>query len=151
MEDDELDELERLFAKTTPGPYEIERYDRDTGYIRYQVESPLEGAIVAAMEDDESPRAKQDAEFFIAAHAALPALIAEVREMYAHAANMAKLLGEARQAHDEVLTERDALRAEVERMRPVVEAAIKWHHEDDWPRPVIALQEAVDAYKKGTP
>lgn len=82
MERVDLDALEAALAKATPGPWRRgSRHD-------YVVVHLDDGYIVADedIEDDSPERVEADTDAIISAHNALPALIAEVRQLRQEAA-----------------------------------------------------------------
>lgn len=76
-----LDALEAAHRRATKGRYFINRYDNSDGSITWQVQSENESSdVIANFVDRDAPRAKQDAEFHVAAHRDLPALIQQARK-----------------------------------------------------------------------
>ena len=84
LTDERLAELERLCAEATPGPWRTSREDMESYALD---ESGEWGHVVYIYRPDGhrmpvfGERAREDARFIVAARAALPALIAEVRAL----------------------------------------------------------------------
>ena len=78
-----LVELLRLGAAATDGPLMVNRYDEIGGDISYQIQQSRGGGEVVAGTNDHraSPRAKVDAELFVASREAVPQLVARIREL----------------------------------------------------------------------
>lgn len=85
----ELDELERLLAKATPGPWDAHDYaEGGAGDRRYQIQERAgarrydkTGSVLGYFEDEQvpTPEARANARLVAAMRSALPALIAKVR------------------------------------------------------------------------
>lgn len=96
-----LDELERLLAKATPGPWDAHDYaEGGAGDRRYQIQERAgarrydkTGSVLGYFEDEQvpTPEARANARLVAAMRSALPALIAKVRaaEVLAEAAGSA--------------------------------------------------------------
>src|SRR5690606_31918796 len=84
LTDERLAELERLCAEATPGPWRTSRGDMESYALD---ESGEWGHVVYIYRPDGhriplfGERAREDARFIVAARAALPALIAELRAL----------------------------------------------------------------------
>ena len=121
----DLDALERLLAEATPGRW---RVDGSFDIYRDPNGAPDDNGDIVCRGYDHA-----DARLIVAMHSALPELIAAARERDGLRAEQGELLdlvadrtidlAGAKTAARFIAVERDALRAEVERMRAVVEAA----------------------------
>jgi hypothetical protein len=120
----DLDALERLLAEATPGRW---RVDGSFDICRDPNGAPDDNGDIVCRGYDHA-----DARLIVAMHSALPELIAAARErdgLRAHydtagpEHNLLALLDLYEERRASATAERDALRAEVERMRAVVEAA----------------------------
>lgn len=80
-----LSEIEERLAKSTPGPWEVQRFDNEGGYISYQVEAFQDydensGPTAWCSELTNTKYAKRNAELIAHAPADLTLLLALVKE-----------------------------------------------------------------------
>lgn len=144
-----VDGARRRAGKATPGPVRVNRYDNEGGLISYQLQqaSPdTDATVLCAFDDEENPRASLDAAFYASARSDVPALCDLADEQAARIASLeasVALLDEQgrkmKQERDEARAGEEAatksaamLRAEVERMRPVVTEA-EWQYDHGQP------------------
>jgi hypothetical protein len=129
----DLDALERLLAEATPGRW---RVDGSFDICRDPNGAPDDNGDIVCRGYDHA-----DARLIVAMHSALPELIAAARErdgLRAHydtagpEHNLLALLDLYEKQRASATAERDALRAEIKRLRAVVEAATTLHRRDEW-------------------
>lgn len=101
----ELDELERLLAKATPGPWDAHDYaEGGAGDRRYQIQEQSgahrrgdkAAAVLGYFEDEQvpTPEARANARLVAAMRSALPALIAIARSAEGLAESLEAMLSE---------------------------------------------------------
>jgi len=110
--------IEARYAKANSGPIDVHRYDNDGGSIAYQLQQSGRGedsVVLCAFDDDDNPKARDDAEFAAKAWTDAPALCALVRSRQelleavlqnsiSKDARLSKLESAARFAYDAILS-----------------------------------------------
>jgi hypothetical protein len=134
----DLDEIDRLHAKCTPGPLRVNRYD-EPGCIQYQIQSEARGgAVLGQLDDSDTPRARWDAEFFALVGNVWASISTELRTLRAR-------VGELEAAEHALLVESNSLDARAEsaeaRVKELEAAA-------DRNANVIYADESVERYQK---